>query len=106
MKHTAGHWKIVTGTTVISGRRFIANCGIEADDGTNAIYVENVANARLIAAAPELLAERDALRAENDTLLSELATALNYIATQDAENAALRKENAAFSARLDAWKSR
>ena len=46
------------------------------------------------------------LRAENDTLLSELATALNYIATQDAENAALRKENAAFSARLDAWKSR
>ena len=46
------------------------------------------------------------LEAENAALLVELATALNYIATQDAENAALRNENAAFSARLDAWKSR
>ena len=56
MTHTPGPWRRVTGTTIVSDSRFIANCGLEADDGSGKIYAESVANARLIAAAPDLLA--------------------------------------------------
>lgn len=63
VSHTPGPWHVwhTTNVTTLleSGRpeRIVANCGVfsdgrEADSG----YEENEANARLIAAAPELLA--------------------------------------------------
>lgn len=58
------------------------------------------ANARLMAAAPDLLRERDALREENERLKSELEhqsalwqTALGHAAEQQAEVERLRAEN-------------
>jgi len=55
-KHTPGPWIVKWDYNVFSGERGIATCGGYTDNyRAGAIHAENRANARLIAAAPELL---------------------------------------------------
>jgi len=53
-KHTPGPWGVTQKLNVSAGRRTVANCG-GYQDGGDATYQENIANSRIIAAAPELL---------------------------------------------------
>ena len=67
---TLGKW-IVVNAEVLSGDRLVANCG-----GYSTNYKltreENIANAELIASAPDLLAENTRLKAINQELLEAL----------------------------------
>ena len=80
-EHTPGPWKVFTtkdGTKVIGIGELngagIADCGFGIWRGNSK---EALANARLIAAAPETAAERDRLREVNAELLAELKDAVD-----------------------------
>jgi hypothetical protein len=75
MKHTPGPWE----TSTLDGGEWQV-CGPGGGDTIAALYNGNEeANANLIAAAPDLLAERDRLKAINAELLEALQTIENYI---------------------------
>lgn len=68
-KHTPGPWKVVINAplNVESSSKMIANCGCYQNNTINAemLQAEQMANARLIAAAPALL---DACKKQNEEL--------------------------------------
>jgi len=56
-KHTPGPWKVKYGINVFGGKRSVANCGgYTSNTSPDNDLAENEANARLIAAAPDMLA--------------------------------------------------
>ena len=72
-KFTPGPWRVEAGDVhVFSDRILIAGCGAHSDNFTPNLRETQQANARLIAAAPDLLAERDRLRAVNTELVAAL----------------------------------
>lgn len=59
--HTAGKWMISSATLVCgSDAKIIANCSFGIAEGISPPFEEAMANARLIAAAPDLLAACEA----------------------------------------------
>jgi hypothetical protein len=66
IKHTPGPWKVFHEYNVMKDNRSIANCGGHTVNTSNwqEVEEENKANARLIAAAPALLAACEAALAE------------------------------------------
>lgn len=55
-KHTPGPWKVEMKTMVMAGRRSICSAGGYSQNfDTEKVAAENQANARLIAAAPDML---------------------------------------------------
>jgi len=55
-KHTPGPWRIKWGENIFGGERLVANAGSHQQNfDTEKAAAENKANARLIAAAPDLL---------------------------------------------------
>jgi hypothetical protein len=75
-KHTQGPWMIIHSYNIVAenGRRGIASAGgYQNNQKTEAVHAENCANARLIAAAPDLLAA--------------LKIALPYVESFDGDNA-------------------
>lgn len=66
-EHTPGPWRVVHGTNVMAkrghgGEASVAACGGYANNFDGGAYVaESEANARLIAAAPDLLAALEAV---------------------------------------------
>ena len=56
-KHTPGPWEVRYDAMVFCGNRSIASCGgYSSNVNSQAIRLENEANARLIAAAPKMYA--------------------------------------------------
>lgn len=86
-KHTQGPWSIKHEYNVVGsdGRRIIASCGSYRSNGDDYedVIAENIANAELIAQAPELRRQRDeALQALRSILQhkdSMLSTDIEYI---------------------------
>ena len=71
MKHTPGPWKATLTAVMDEGRHIIANCAVYAIGKRRAF-----ANARLIAAAPDLLAALEG-RQHADGCYCEAAFAMN-----------------------------
>lgn len=83
---TPGPWGIRYEYNVFSGNRLIANAGSYSNNwDSESVERENVANARLIAASPDLYAACKAMADAND--LTDVTTA------GDAARAALAKAN-------------
>lgn len=106
--HTPGPWyvmeegfrknaKIPTVYSPGDELRFICECR----DSLNIIPTDNLANARLIAAAPRLLAERDELRAEVERLREALekASTLRYQHSPEVQLAIFAIIDAALAAK-------
>jgi len=73
-QHTSGPWHVdVEDVHVFAGRVLIAGCGGHSDNFTPDLRETQKANARLIAAAPDLLRERDELLAAIQPILAEYA---------------------------------
>jgi len=53
MKHTKGEWKVSDNWNVTTDNRLIVSCG-GFSDGTHETHDENIANAHLISAAPDM----------------------------------------------------
>ena len=55
MNYTKGQWEVQHSFNVFCGRRVIASCGGYADNWkVDEVHNENIANAKLIAAAPDM----------------------------------------------------
>jgi hypothetical protein len=54
--HTPGPWVVKNGTSILAGKSQVANTGFKMGDWPKEDYETERANARLIAAAPDLLA--------------------------------------------------
>jgi len=78
--HTPGPWTIYEGTHVMSGNRLVANTGGYQSNFADDLTM-NKANARLIAAAPELLEALEAI-AKHDGVDHFIAKHLVGIATE------------------------
>lgn len=63
-EHTALPWTILDGVNVLAGDRMVANTGGHQSN-VYSTRLENIANARLIAAAPDLLANLRTIKAVN-----------------------------------------
>jgi len=91
-KHTPGPWRVGRCKKPIAGRPWF----VKPDD-LFTIYVRKEADARLIASAPDLLAERDALRERN----KELREALTEIVNRPTRQAGYVQARAALAKQED-----
>ena len=72
MNYTKGQWEVQHSFNVFCGRRVIASCGGYADNWkVDEVHNENIANAKLIAAAPDLRESLEAVLEDCGELLSE-----------------------------------
>lgn len=80
---TPGPWRVEDGfypsIKEIIGPSFAISIVMWATDLTESDYLRRIADARLIASAPELAAENAALKAENERLRGVLAEAVRWM---------------------------
>jgi len=98
MKHTPGPWRILTraiGTVANESGRVVATCMGYTTNTDNGEHIqENIANATLIAAAPELLAALESLQncmVARSTVEGDLPWTSDVVAAMESARCAISK---------------
>lgn len=107
MKHTPGPWKIYNSPGSSNSGHYDGYLRVEIQAGCNIIRVEQavagnsftelVANAQLMASAPELLAENARLRRALDDLLNAVLASRDYVAAHPDDDETIARAEAALA---------